>query len=143
MAFKRLLYNYLTTGTTTLNGVNVGIVEGGPTLDMTKVRQDVNTLSALVALDAETNTITLEAYWQVSNDDTTWVELIPVNNAAVVIWGTGTGGADATVTRVLPAPDAVYGWRYARVAVVPRVTNALTADTYAIGYCFEKDDLLV
>lgn len=142
MAFKRLLYDYLNTGVVDMNGIVADVITGGPTLDMRLVRQELNTLSALVALDAETNTVTLEAYWQVSNDATTWVDTTPFNNAARVVWATGTGGADALVTQVLPAPDAVYGWRYARVCVVNRVVNAVTGDTYEIGYCFEKDDLI-
>ena len=140
MAFKRLLNNYLDTGAVDMNTIVAGVITGGPTLDMTKVRQDLNTLSALVSLDMETNTITGWAYWQVSNDDTTWVDIAETNNAAVVIWATGTVGADALVTKCLPAPDAVYGWRYARVCVVLGVTNGVTNDIYRIGYCFEKDE---
>lgn len=143
MAFKRLLNNYLDTGTTVLTSVVAGTITGGPTLNMQLVRQDINTLSALVTLDMETNTITGWAYWQVSNDDSTWVDVPTVNNAAVVLWATGTAGADAVVTKALPAPDCVLGWRYARVAVVLGVTNGLIADTYRIGYNFEKDEYVV
>lgn len=139
-ASERLLFNYLDTGTTTLNGVVKGTTTGGPTLMMSMVT--TNSLSAVVALDAETDTLTLEAFWQVSNDTTTWYEIPAYNNAAWVVWATGTAGADATVTKVLPAPDAVYGFRYARAAVRNQVANGLAADTYRIGYNFEKDDLL-
>jgi hypothetical protein len=100
-----------------------------------------NTLSSLVTVDAETNTITLESYWQVSNDASTWVDAATENNAAVVVLATGTAGADAAVTKSIPAPRSVYGWRYARAVVVNRVVDGLIADTYRLGYCFEKDDL--
>jgi hypothetical protein len=99
-------------------------------------------VSALVTLDAETDTITLEASWQVSNDDTTWYDVIPLNNAAQVVWATGTAGADASVSAVLPMPPACDGMRYARIAVTPRVTDGLIADTYAVGYNLIKADLI-
>jgi hypothetical protein len=137
---ERLLYNYLDTGTTVMTGIVKGATTGGPTLMMSMVK--TGSLSALVALDAETDTITLQAFWEVSNDGVTFVPIVPLNNAANVVWATGTAGADATVTKVLPAPESIYGWRYARVSVMNLVANGLIADTYEIGYCFEKDDLL-
>jgi hypothetical protein len=136
---EALVNNYLATGTTNLNGATAGTAVGGPTLLTSLVESG---LSALVTLDAETDTITLEASWQVSNDDSTWVDVAPYNNAAFVVWATGTAGADAAVTKSLGFPDGSWkGWRYARVAVTPKVTDGLTADTYAIGYNYVKDDL--
>jgi hypothetical protein len=140
MAYNdRIVYNGQAVTTTTLNGVTAGSIQAGPTLLMSRVSK--GTLSALVALDAETNTITLEASWFVSNDNTTYVKVPPLNNATVVVWATGTAGADATVTKVLSAPDACYGYRYARIGVTVGVTNALAADTYAIGYNYLLDEL--
>ncbi len=135
---RRLMWNYLDTGTTVMTGIAKGTTTGGPTLDLRLVKAG---LSALVALDAETATLTLEAFWEVSNDAVTWYEVPPYNNAAFVVWATGTGGADPTITKVLPAPEAVQsGVRYARCSVRNLVADGLIADTYRIGYNFEKDD---
>lgn len=137
---ERLLWNYADTGTTVMTGIVKGTITGGPTIDLRLVKGG---LSALVALDAETNTITLEAFWQVSPDGTNWYDVAPYNNAAFVVWATGTAGADATVTKVLPAPDCVYdGVRCARVVVRNLVADGLIADTYRVGYNFQKDDLI-
>jgi hypothetical protein len=137
---ERLSYNYLATGDTVMTGIVKGTTTGGPTLMMSMVK--TGSLSALVKLLAETDTITLQAFWEVSNDGVTFVPIVPLNNAANVVWCTGTAGADVAVTKVLPAPESLYGWRYARVSVMNLVANGLIADTYGIGYCFEKDDLI-
>lgn len=118
-------------------------VSAGTTVGMTAVdlgdnsRQKVRGLSALVTVDAETNTLTLAAKWQVSNDGSTWVDVANGSqNAAAVVLATGTAGADAAVTKMIPAPDAIYGWRKARIAFVVGVTTGTTSDTYAAGYCY-------
>ena len=95
------------------------------------------TLSGLATLDAETNTITLLAKWQVSMDDSTWYDLRPENGAAYVVAATGTGGADASVSLVIPAPSAT-GWRWARMAVVNGVVQGEVADTFVFTYQFLK-----
>jgi len=140
MAFNdRVLYNSQSTAVG-LNGVNVGLSGPGPTLLVNRVR--LGTLSALVVVDAETNTITLTPKWQVSADSSTWVDVYQPNSPANVLWATGTAGADAPVTRVLTAPDAVYAFRYARVAIEVGVTNGLAADVGNIGYNYQLDDLV-
>jgi hypothetical protein len=134
---ERLVYNYLDTGTVVLTGIAKGTTTPGPTLLMSEVK--TATLSCLASVVADTATITLAVFWQVSNDGATFVNLVPLNNAAQVVWATGT---TTIVTQVLPAPESIYGWRYARASVINLVANGLIADTYRIGYCFEKDDLL-
>lgn len=133
---SKIINGYLATGTTVLTGVVAGTITGGPTLNMDLVADD--TLSALVSVDAETNTITIESVWEVSNDASTWYECRGLNNAAIVVLATGTAGADALVTRVLEAPKAAYGWRYARCSVRNLVANGLSADTYSVSYNFRK-----
>lgn len=99
----------------------------------------VKNLSALVVVDIETNTITLTAKWQVSNDATTWLDLANgTQNAAGTVLGTGTAGADALITKVIPAPDCIYGFRFARMALVVGVTTGAAVDTYAIGYNYDQ-----
>jgi len=120
------------TGTLNIDGAADGTVTGGPSFNT--VTAVPGTLSATVAVDAETNTITMEAIWEVSSAGVTWYHVPPVNNAATVVLATGTAGADATVTKVIEAPMAVFGWPLARLSIVNRVAAGLVADTYAISY---------
>lgn len=117
----------------------IGSVIVGAALDMNaSERQKVAALSALVTVDAETNLLTFAGKWQVSNDGTTWVDVANGSqNAAAVVLATGTGGADAAVTKAIPAPDAVYGWRKARFALVTAGAQGAATDTYAIGYAYQ------
>jgi hypothetical protein len=100
-------------------------------------RQKVKNLSALVTVDAETTSLTFAAKFQVSNDNSTWVDVAHGSqNAASVVLATGTAGADAAVTKAIPAPDAIYGWRYARIALVTAGATGATVDTYSLSYCY-------
>jgi hypothetical protein len=127
----------LLTGTVT--GVAPGGAAAGNALFMGAKNQRIEHLSALVTVDAETNTITLGAKWQGSNDKTTWYDLAhaPHNPAAVAL-ATGTAGADAAVTRVMPAPPSVYSYQYARCAVTVGVVTGTTNDTYSLAYSYRR-----
>jgi hypothetical protein len=98
----------------------------------------LGTLTAYVTVDAETNTLTISGRWQVSNDDSTYVDIVESNNPANVVLATGTAGADAAVTKAICAPDQVYGYRYARYVCTSGVAVGATADTYSIGYSYVK-----
>ena len=127
-----------TTGN--FNGVNAGSAVAGNAVFLGEnTRQKAVSLSAVLVVDIETSTLTATALWQVSNDNSTWLDLAYTpNNAAAVVIATGTGGADPTVTKVIPAPDAIHGYRYARISVVMGVTNGTTNDTYEIGYTYRQ-----
>lgn len=125
--------------TGTANGVAAGSAVNGNSLFLGGDSDKVKNLSALIDVDIETNTLTMTAKWQVSNDATTWYDLANGSqNAAGVVIGTGTGGADAAIQRVIPAPDCIYGYRFARLALVIGVTTGATADTYSIGYSYNQ-----
>ena len=123
-----------------LNGNTAGTTEGATSVLMgDNARQKVRNLSALVTVDAETDTITVAGKWQVSNDNSTWVDVAHgTQNAAAVTLATGTAGADTPVTRAYQAPDAVYGWRYCRFALVNGVATGASADTYTVSYCYRS-----
>ncbi len=141
MSFTNKIRNAVQPVTTTvLTGVVAGTLTGGPTLVMDKVLPC--TLSATVTVDAETDTITLGAVWEVSNDASTWKRCVPSNNAATVVLMTGTAGADTAVTRVVEANMAVYGYRYARISLENLVANGLIADTYAVSYNYLARDFV-
>lgn len=98
---------------------------------------ELGTLSCLCVVDAETDTITLTAKFQVSDDNSTWYDLAgDAQNPANVLLATGTGGADAAVSRVLPVPPAALGWKYVRPALVNLVATGAAADTYAFTFYF-------
>jgi hypothetical protein len=91
-------------------------------------------LSALVAVTSSTATMTITAYWQVSQDGSTYYNVVPVNNAANTVMVTGT----ASATSVLPAGD-VFGWKYARLKCVNGVANANgTTDSATITTRYSK-----
>jgi hypothetical protein len=121
-----------------LSGAVAGTVTPGATLEMgDNARPKVRYLSALVTVDAETNGLVLSGKWQCSSDQTNWFDAASgTQNAASVALATGTAGSDAPVTRLIPAPEAVHGWRYARFALVNGVQTGGSADTWTIGYCF-------
>lgn len=122
--------NQLATGTTAATGAS-GTTIAGPTLAMNEVTP--GTASALVYAQATTSTLTLTPKWQVSADGSTWRDVKLPNNAANVVLVTGTGSAVAS-TVVVVAPDAVYGWFYARCSLLTGGTTASTGDEYSISY---------
>lgn len=137
MSYGKRYNAHLITGTFT------GIAPGGQANGRTLFtgggdgEEKVKSLSALVTVDAETNTITLAAKWQVSNDASTWVDVAHApNNPAATVLAAGTSGDDAAVTRAVPAPDAVYGYRYARCSLVVGAVTGTDSDTYSIGYSY-------
>jgi hypothetical protein len=120
------------------NGSAAGTVKSGSAVDIgDNARLKVKGLSALVSADCETSTMTLAASWQVSNDGSTWVDVANgPQNAASVVFATGTAGADPVVNKAFPAPDAVYGWRKARLVLTNGVTTGGAADVWTISYCY-------
>lgn len=123
-------------GTATTGNLDA-VAAGGNGAGATLQSQNVvpGTLSALFVVDAETSTITIAAQWQGSDDNSTWYDMAgdPQNPANVVL-ATGTGGADASVTKVIPAPRPLHGWRYMRAVARVGVTTGATVDTYSIAY---------
>ncbi len=125
--------------TGTADGITAGSTVSGNAVHVGGNRNKVADLSALVTVDAETNTLTLAAQWEGSNDATTWYAIAntPANTAPTVL-ATGTAGADAAVTKVIPAPLGALGFQYARLSLVVGVTTGTTSDTYSIGYNYRR-----
>jgi hypothetical protein len=119
-----------------LNGVTAGTATPGPVVSTNLIEPD--TVSCEFTILAETNTLTIEGRWQVSDDNSTWVDMPLQNNAAVVVIGTGTAGADSAVTLALQAPYACVGYRYVRPVVVNRVATGATGDTYSMTVRYQK-----
>lgn len=125
----------------TFDGVTAGAVVAMPAVYMGDFEGDkVADLSALVVVDAETDSITVTPKWQVSNDNSTYDDVMPdqTTSSAGAVIATGTSSADATVRKVVTAPRAVYGFKYARLALAVGVTDGITLDTYAVGYNYRS-----
>lgn len=136
-----LRYDFSPLAAGNANGLATGSTVPGNTLDINNGQQQkVYGLSALVTVLAETSTFTWSGRWECSNDGTTWVQMTNgPQNAAAVVLATGTAGADSAVTRAIPAPEAVYGWRKARYVLVTGGATGATADTYTkLSYCFRN-----
>jgi hypothetical protein len=131
-------YAALSTGTLNADTLVAGSTLAGASVRIAdNSRQKVRGLSALAVVDVETTSLTLTAVWQVSNDASTWVNVANgTQNAAGVVIATGTAGADASVTKCYDAPQAVYGWRYARFTFLTAGATGAAVDTYNISYCF-------
>lgn len=80
-------------------------------------------LACTVAVAAKTSTTTFTATWQVSPDNSTWIDVVEPNNPASVALATGTGSS-VTTTKVIAAPLAVYAYKQARIRVTTAVSTA-------------------
>ena len=92
---KRIPLTPATSGN--FNGDTAGTVKAGASVSIWGPAGGVvnGTLAALVIVDAETNTLTMSAYWQVSEDGSTWYDVsAAANNPANVVLATGTAGHD-------------------------------------------------
>lgn len=116
-------------------------VLSGASLLMAKIQP--GTLSAHVTTDPETNTLAVFAKWQVSVDASTWYDVVGApNSPANVAIATGTSGSDATVNAVVPAPDAVYAWPYARIQLYTGTGVATTGDSGGAKYYYRENGLV-
>jgi hypothetical protein len=96
-------------------------------------------LVAVALASATTNTLTISGIWQVSDDNSTWINVVPQNNAARVAQVTGTGVA-VTSTVAYEAPTAITSFKYVRFALASGVGVADgAADGGTIGYRWVLD----
>ena len=119
-----------------INTAVAGTVTAGNAVFMGNVARKVANLQAVVNVTAATATLTWTGKWQVSNDNSTWVDCKGPNNAAAVAIATGTSAATGDVS--YDAPLAVYGARYARFALVNGVATGGATDLYAIAYSYRQ-----
>ena len=122
-------YKGLAAITGNVNTVVAGDAKGLTAIATASIKD--GTLSALFTLLAETNTITLAAGWQVSQDNSTWYDFPVENNAALVVFGTGTAGADSAVSKVIRT-SGFKGWKFIRPAIHVGVTTGTANDTYEV-----------
>lgn len=100
------------------------------------------TLCAKVDVDIETASLTLAVVWQGANasDFSDAVDLAyDANNPTAVVVGTGTGGADAAISKAFPCPASGYAFKYVRLQLLTAGATGNTVDTYAIGYFYRAN----
>jgi len=132
MKSKIRFQNSATTGTA--NGQAVGYTVNGSALSVGKESggPKLGTLSAFVAADC-TGGVTWTPSWQISNDATNYYNVSPAANVADVAISTTTTG------KVIDAPNAVYGARYARLKLVTGGVTGVTVNTCGISYNYAVD----
>ena len=139
---ERIVFNDQSTAIT-IDGVVAGAdATGSPVLRMNRVKRESDSLAAQVTVDAETDTVTLTAVWQGSNDNSTFFDIVQPNSAAYVIMATGTAGADAAITHIISAPIGAYSVRFVRVIIRVGVVDGTAVDSANVGYNYELDDLV-
>lgn len=100
-------------------------------------------LSALVVANVTTNLLTITGKWQVTagGASPTWYDVGVGNNAANVAIATGTGVL-VTTSKVISAPEACYGWLYARFVLTSgaAVGGGAGVDDVAISYSYRLSE---
>jgi hypothetical protein len=125
----------LATGNFT--GATSGAQVNGATLHIGENQRDIVDLAAHVIATITMTSATVSVIWQGSNDATTFVTVAhsPENPAAVAM---ATGVASGT-TKAYSPPPGVYGYKYARAAVVfGSATAGTTNDAVSIGYVYRQ-----
>lgn len=118
-------------------GATSGAQVNGSTLHIGELQRDIVDLAAHVIATVTMTNATVSVQWQGSNDASTFVNVAhdPANTASVAF---ATGVASGT-TKAFEAPNGVYGYKYARAAVVFGSTTAgTTNDAVSIGYTYRQ-----
>ena len=119
-----------------INTLIAGTVTAGNTVTMGRLARKVAALSAIVNVTAATSTLVWTGKWQVSNDNSTWVDCKPSNNAAQVALATGT--SSATGDLAIDAPLQAYGAQYVRYVLVNSIATGGATDLFAISYAYRQ-----
>lgn len=118
------------------NTLVAGTVTPGNTVAIGATNQKIAHLAAIVNVTAATSTLTWTGKWQVSNDNSTWIDLRQSNNAANVVLATGTSAATGDIA--FDVPYAAYGFRFTRFVLVNGVVTGAAGDLYAISYVYRS-----
>lgn len=121
--------------TGSLNGVSNASVTGNANFMGTSFLK-IEHLSAYLIVTAATASMVVKPYWQVSDNGTTFKT---VQNDPNCILQLAIATSTENVTEVLPAPEAVKGYRYARCMLAVSGATGLTADLFSIGYSYRQN----
>lgn len=97
--------------------------------------QKVENLTAYLIVTAATSSMTVTPYWQVSNDNSTYKTIHNAPNCPINL-PVATGAEN--VTEVVPAPQQIHGYRYARCMLLVGGATGGATDLYSIGYSYRQ-----
>ena len=117
------------------NTLVAGSVIAGNAIFIGQDFRKVQSLIALATFTAQTASLAVAGVWQGSNDNSTWVNLVPANNAANVTFTTAVAAAK---TASFDAPLGAYGWKFARFTFLTSGATGGVADTYSIAYSYRQ-----
>jgi hypothetical protein len=116
--------------TGSLLGVSNASVTGA-SMDLGRKFLAVEHLNAYLIVTAATSNLTVTPFWQVSNDASNWASMSP--NATVSV-GLPVVTGTANVTKTVPSPIGLAGYRYARCMLAVGGATGAAGDLYSIGY---------
>jgi hypothetical protein len=121
--------------TGTLNGVSNASVTGNSVFLGTN-NQKISDLSAHLIVTAATSALTVKPYWQVSNDNSTWIEAFQneLNSPIGSVLPIATGAEN--VTCAVQAPQVVYSYRYTRCLLAVGGATGAAGDLFSAGYSY-------
>jgi hypothetical protein len=103
----------------------------------TRLINPVRGISANVTLGLYTLNLAIRGKWQGSTDGSTWVDYVPMNNAANVTMQSSTG----TTTISVVAPDAVLGKPFVRMGLyIVGGSTGTASDTYTASYSYASNE---
>lgn len=114
------------TGQTAAAGA-AGTTFPGNALNTAQVQP--GTLMARCVATIATGSLTFAPKWQVSDDNSTWEDVTPMNNAANVT-------ITATATKHLEGPPCLAGKRWVRAVFLSAGATATTGDFYRFSYSY-------
>lgn len=137
MSFNSQLKKASQSTTVALSGVTAGSVAGGPVLALAANDAECDSLVANVSVGLTTSTATVTTKWQVSNDNSTWLDLKGLNSpAAVTVAAAGTGSL--VTTAYAHACPINVSYPYVRLAVQMGVATGAAGDNVVISYNYRK-----
>lgn len=120
-----------------ITAVAAGTVVSGGTLATQNIGNG-KTLYATIAMGVKTSSLTMTPSFQHSDDNSTWVDCAPLNNAANVATAAGTGSL-VTTTKTIPLVDA-RTFKFVRAIITTAGATAhATDDVMSCTYWFEAD----
>ncbi len=137
MSFNSRLVKAGRSTVVALTGTLATETVAGPVLSLATANMVPGTLSANVSCGLTTSTTTVITRWQVSQDNVTWVDLKPMNDAAIVGVPAAGTGTIVTTTWVQSCPALAHP--YARLAILVGVATAGAGDNVTISYNYIRE----
>ncbi len=137
MSFNSRLVKAAQSTIVALTGVLADVTTAGPVLTLAAANMVPGTLSANVSCGLTTSTTTVITRWQVSQDNSTWVDLKPMNDAAIV--GVPAAGTGSLVTTKWVQSCPALAHPYARLVILTGVATAGAGDNVTISYNYIKE----